>query len=220
MKIYVIHYSKLIDRKKYMIEQFQKQNITDYEFIEKYDKENLEDYDKSLFDTHILKPSIISLAHKHFYTYKLISENYNSALILEDDAILSENFMSKLNNYITKLPANYDMLYIGDGCNLHIEQHKLIPNINIYEKCLYPTTWGGDGATRCCDSYIVSKKCALQLCDYINNIKNLKQVINLPVDWWLNVVARDNNFKIYWAEPTIVSQGSQNGLFTSSTQFS
>jgi hypothetical protein len=42
--------------------------------------------------------------------------------------------------------------YIGDGCNLHIE-----PNKFIYEKGLYPTQWGGDGSSRCTDSYLVNK---------------------------------------------------------------
>jgi hypothetical protein len=105
------------------------------------------------------------------------------------------------------------MLFIGDGCNLHIEKNKLINDKNIYQKCLYPTNWGGDGAGRCADSYIISKKCAKKLCEYINN---LSYKINLPIDWWLNVAARDNNFKVYWAEPTIVTQGSQNGLFSQS----
>jgi hypothetical protein len=121
--------------------------------------------------------------------------------------------MNKLNNYITQLPKDYDMLFIGDGCNLHIENHKLISNQNIYKKCLYPTSWGGDGASRCGDSYIISKKCANKLCEYINN---LKDKIKLPIDWWLNVAARDNNFKVYWSEPTIVSQGTQYGTFQSS----
>ena len=40
MKIFVLHYSKLVDRKKHILEQFKKQNITDYEFIEKYDKDD------------------------------------------------------------------------------------------------------------------------------------------------------------------------------------
>ena len=37
-----------------------------------------------------------------------------------------------------------------------------------------------------------------------------------PVDWWLNDVARDLSLKVYWAEPTIVTQGSQIGLFSRS----
>lgn len=132
-------------------------------------------------------------------------------MIFEDDVILCDNFIDKLNNYISQLPADYDMLFIGDGCNLHIENHKLIPNVNIYEKCLYPTRWGGDGASKCSDSYIITKVCANKLCKYM-----LKDIIKLPIDWWLNVAARYNNFKVYWAEPTIVTQGTQNGTFKTS----
>jgi GR25 family glycosyltransferase involved in LPS biosynthesis len=212
MKIFVIHYSKLVDRKKYILEQFKKQNITDYEFIEKYNKEDLKDCDKLLFGKNI-KESMMSLITKTFYVYKLIAENYENALILEDDVILSDNFIDILKKYINQLPENYDMLFIGDGCNLHIPKDKLIPNINIYNKCLYYTNWGGDGATRCTDSYLINKKCAIKLCNYI---KNLTSKINLPSDWWLNVAARDNNLSVYWAEPTIVTQGTQNGLFKSS----
>ena len=155
----------------------------------------------------------IAISLSHFYAYKQTSDKYDNALIFEDDVILCDNFIEKLNNYMTELPQNYDMLFIGDGCNLHIEQHKLISNQNIYEKCLYPTSWGGDGAGRCTDSYLVNKECSKTLCEYINN---LSYKINLPIDWWLNVAARDNNFKVYLAEPTIVNQGTQNGLFTTS----
>jgi len=212
MKIFVLHYSKLVDRKKHILEQFNKQGIIDYEFIEKYNREDLQDSDMLLFDK-CMKKSMMSLINKHFYVFKLISEKYERALILEDDVILNDNFIDTLNNYITQLPEDFDMLFIGDGCNLHIEKHKLIPDKYIYEKCLYPTSWGGDGASRCSDSYIISKNCANKLCEYINN---LKCEIKLPSDWWLNVASRDNNFKVYWAEPTIVTQGTQNGLFISS----
>jgi len=124
------------------VEQFQKQNITNYEFIENFDKYEITDSESSIFDK-TYKKSTMSLHLKHFYVYKLIAEQYENALIFEDDVILCDNFMEKLNNYLTQLPTYYDMLFIGDGCNLHIEKHKLIPNQNIYEKCLYPTSWGG-----------------------------------------------------------------------------
>jgi len=212
MKIFVLHYSKLVDRKKYILEQFNKQGITDYEFIEKYDKNEITDDESNLFSINY-KKSTMSLHLKHNYVYNIIAETYERALIFEDDVILCDNFLDKLNNYITQLPENFDMLFIGDGCNLHIEKDNLIPGKNIYEKCLYPTRWGGDGASRCCDSYIISKKCANKLCEYINS---LESKINLPIDWWLNVASRDNKFKVYWAEPTIVTQGSQNNLFTTS----
>jgi len=211
MKIFIIHYKKLIERKQFILSQFEKHNITDYEFIE-IDRDELHNHDISMFQSNYDNCQI-AISLSHFYAYKQISEKYYNGLIFEDDVILSDNFTDILNKYITQLPEDYDMLFIGDGCNLHIENDKLIPNKNIYEKCLYPTGWGGDGATRCTDSYIITKTCASKLCEYIDN---LEDKIKLPIDWWLNVSARDNNFKVYWSEPTIVSQGTQCGIFHSS----
>lgn len=210
MRIFVIHYKKLINRKLFILSQFKKYK-TDYEFIE-IDRDDLYNHNISIFQKNYNNCQI-AISLSHFYAYKEISDKYDNGLILEDDAILINNFTDILNKYMDQLPKNYDMLFIGDGCNLHIEKNKLIPNQNIYEKCLYPTLWGGNGASRCSDSYIISKKCANKLCEYINNL-NYK--IELPIDWWINVAARDNNFKVYWAEPTIVTQGTQNGLFKSS----
>jgi len=210
MKIFVLHCSKLADRKNHIIEQFSKQNI-DFEFIEKYDKDDIES--ESAFYTKNYKRSTMSLHLKHLYVYKLLAEGTDSALILEDDVILCENFMETLNKYLTQLPADFDMLFLGDGCNLHIEKEKLVPDKYVYEKGLYPTSWGGDGASRCSDSYIISNQCAKKMFAYV---KKLTKPISLPIDWWINEAARGNNLKVYWAEPTIVSQGSQTGLFAGS----
>lgn len=209
MKIFVLHYSKLTDRKKHILEQFKKHNITDYEFVEKYDKDEITYNESSLFFPGY-KKSTMSLHLKHIFVYKEIAEKYDCALIFEDDVILSDNFTDIFNKYMCQLPQDYDMLFIGDGCGLHIEKDKINHKQNIYKKCNYPTHWGGDGVTRCCDSYIVNRKCARKICDYINN---LQDKIYHAVDWWLNIAARDNDFKVYWAEPTIVTQGSQNGTF-------
>jgi len=214
MKIFVVHYKKLIDRKDFIINQFKKYNITDYEFIE-IDRDELEGYDLSIFEN--IPNSFIAIGLSHMYAYNQIKDNYDEALIFEDDVILCDNFIDIFNNYLTQLPKDYDMLFIGDGCNLHIQKDNLISNKNIYKKCLYPTSWGGDGCTRCIDSYLVSKKCAIKICEYIDNIKyNSKYKINTTTDWWLNIVARNIILQIYWAEPTIVMQGTENGIFKTS----
>ena len=141
----------------------------------------------------------------HFNAYKKIVECYDSALIFEDDVILSDNFMTKLAKYTDELPNDFDILCIGDGCNLHVNNTDLQPNKHIYKRQNKQDKY----YLRCTDSYIVSKKCALFLCNYINTLKN----INQPIDVWLNDIAVGNTLKTYWAEPTIVTQGSQNGLF-------
>jgi hypothetical protein len=121
--------------------------------------------------------------------------------------------MNKLTNYMTQVPTDYDMVFIGDGCQLHIPTSQLVPNQNIYKKCIDTNDEGYGGATRCTDSYVIHNRCAKKICDYM---MNLKYKINSPVDWWLNVAARDNNLSVYWAEPTIVTQGTHTGLFPTS----
>jgi len=201
MKIFVIHYKVLSNRKRHILQQFKKYNLTDYEFIE-IDRDELQNHSIDMFEKYYSK-SQIAIALSHFYAYKEITEKYENALIFEDDVILSDHFIEKLNFYMNQLPQDYDMLFIGDGCHLHIDRNILVPNKYIYEKC----------RTRCTDSYIVSKKGALQICEYI---KNLKYKINIPIDWWLNKPLQEQKLKIYWSEPTIVSQGTQTGLFQTS----
>ena len=211
MKIFVLHCSKLVERKKHIIEQFKKNSIVDYEFIEKYDANKITEEESDLFIDTYKKPTM-SLHLKHFYVYKEIAEKYESGLIFEDDVILCEDFMTFLQLYLSEL-NQYDMLFIGSCCNLRIDKDRINPNQHIYRKSLYPSSLEGDGASRCCDSYIVTNKCAKKLCEYISNRINK---ISKPVDYWLNDAARDNQFEVFWAEPPIVIQGSECGLFHSS----
>jgi len=222
MKIFVLHYSKLVQRKQHILEQFEKHGITEYEFIEKFDKDVITDDECPEFSKDYVanRRTELSLHLKHLYLYRLmLSENYEEVLVLEDDVILSDNFMKKLTEYMTQMPKDYDMLFIGDGCNLHIPRNQLVANQYIYAKCLHETAWGGNGAAKCTDSYIIHQRCAKKLCDYVADagaaLDETKK-INLPADWWLNKAARDLVLKVYWAEPTIVSQGSQNGMFSRS----
>ena len=211
MKIFVAHYTKLVPRKEFMLYQFAKQNITDFEFIEVYDREDICENDAQIFGNK-MNPALISLSLKHHYIYKKVAESddYENCLILEDDAILYDNFKELLDGYMLQLPNTYDALFIGDGCGRHIEDDKIMPNKNIYEKCIYPE-YGNEGS-KCTDSYVISKKCARKLCNYINNLTYIDQ----PIDRWLNVAFRDTECHVYWAEPTIVTQGSQKGNFKSS----
>ena len=81
--------------------------------------------------------ALTAISLSHFYAYKKIAESYDSALIFEDDAILSDNFMVKLTKYINELPADFDILSIGNGCNLHIAKMKYnLINIFIKEKII------------------------------------------------------------------------------------
>ena len=186
--------------------------ITNYKFIRRFDKEHLPN--KHLAKFSLTKPSEISVFLKHMFAMKLISNtHFRYNLIIEDDAIFGENFSEILLKSLSQLPKYYDMYFVGSGCNLHMPSEFIQDGKFVYKKCLEPTSWGGDGATRCSDSYFVSTNCANNVW---NKFKSLPAgQINLPLDWWLNKYAREASLAIFWLEPTIVSQGSETGLFKS-----
>lgn len=216
MKIFVLHYSKLTERKVSILKQFEKYGITDYEFIEGYDKDSLTQKEIDMFIPGYIK-SKISLVLKHFHVVRRIQETYDQALVLEDDAILADGFPTLLEHYMAQVPSTYDMVFLGNGCGLHIPRENQTPGKNIYERGVHPTKWGGNGATRCTDSIIISKQCAIKLCKYFDIMKSTHYKINdCNIDWFYNRAARDTKLNVYWAEPTIVSQGSEQGLFTTS----
>ena len=213
LKVYIIHYTPLTDRKQFVNQQMIKHSLH-HEYIECYDREKLTEHDISMFDLSQLRLSECSLIRKHIDAYCRISSSpfiYN--LILEDDAILSDEFRIRIDTGLLQLPRDYDILFIGDGCGMHIPDYAIHPNKTIYKKGREPTEWGGDGATRCTESYLVSKECAKKLIRYVMNLN--KMDIKKPIDWWLNKVIRDLKLEVYWMEPTIVTQGSNNGKFKS-----
>jgi len=213
MKTFVLHYDKLVERRKNMDKQLSLNGL-EAEYITCYDKDELLSTDKNKFTSNCTLP-VISLFLKHIFCYHEINNKYDYALILEDDAICHYQFKERLDYYVRQLPNDWDMLFIGDGCNLHIPYNIVSKsNMNVFKKCLEPTLWGGNGATRCTDSYLISKKCASKIIDFIDE-KTFDRPFDNPIDWWLNNICRKYNFNVYWAEPTIVSQGSQNGLYKS-----
>ena len=218
MKVFVIHYTKLNERKHHIEKQLAKYNF-DVEFITDYDRESLTNNDMALFDTNLLTPSEMSLIRKHIACYERICKhNLESALILEDDATLEQNFATTLENYLEQLPKVWDLFYIGEGGSFkfHIPDStikKYPPGTNVFYKSNYSSSWGGSGSSRCADSYVVSNRGAYRILEYMDRDDYR---ITKEQDHLLNEIALLKLLKVYWAEPTIVTQESSDGKFASS----
>lgn len=211
MKIFVVHYDKLIKRKYIISIQLNKFNLA-HEFISNHGKESLTLDERKMFRN--ISDGEMSVALHHIECYKrIVEENIDYALILEDDIVICNNFREILERYIKELPSDWDMLFIGDGCGLHIEKNLLIPGKHIYKKNNENNGQIHEGATRCLDSYLISNKCAKIITE---KLKLPNYTILAPADLWMNCVIRNNNFNVYWAEPTIVTQGSEKGVYKSS----
>jgi GR25 family glycosyltransferase involved in LPS biosynthesis len=198
--VYICHYKKLKERKKSILEQFKEEKIYRYQFIENFDKtewnvgeiekeypkvfKDLKKESKSCND----KNSQISLALKHAFILKDIFKNkYKTSLILEDDVILCDNFVNYCNFFMTQLPNDWDIAWVGSCLNLHE------PNID--GKYVYKTSKG----SRCTHAFLVSESMVNKVIDCISDI-------NLAADHFYNYLIEKYNLNNYWFEPSLANQ--------------
>lgn len=190
------HYQKLVDRKKYVEEVVAKFNIN-LNWILQYDKEELDETELTkifpfLFsDKNGRKLSLaeISLVMKHYSAFKdTVEKGYNNVVVFEDDIILVEDFDKKLDKYLNQLPDDYDILWIGTCCNLHVPQYN--PHIHVY------STQHG---SRCTHAYLISQGGCKKLIDHFHTIYQ-------PIDWYFNSSVKELNMKNFWAEPALSTQ--------------
>jgi glycosyl transferase family 25 len=139
MKTYIINLKRHSDRKKNMLNQLEKYGITNFEFIDAVDGDELTDFQikkecdfkKMKRISRLLTKNEIACALSHQKVYKrIISENDNRVIILEDDAILSDEFkkIAKLDESIHK---NVDIFFLYHSTsNIDGEKTKTYP----YEK--------------------------------------------------------------------------------------
>jgi GR25 family glycosyltransferase involved in LPS biosynthesis len=208
MHIFIIHYTPLVERKRFILDQLLKHGITDYEFVEVYDRGHIPAELEQLFVPELGRAAV-SLACKHLYVYQQIVDKYDAALILEDDAILCDNFMSLLSVYLNQLPSTYDAFFIGRGINLYVPEHERVTGKYVYLKSNEKEHWGVLGSSRCTESYIITKAASKKIVD--TKLQN----IELPIDFLLNELFRMYNMEVYWAEPSLVQQGTVCGIFES-----
>lgn len=200
-KIFVIHYTKLEARKKFMLEQIHKWNLQNVYFYEHYDQEALNFLDiQENFDTISaitkngpLKLPEMSLALKYKNILKTIcNEEGKYFLILEDDVIFKEDpllYINKTIDYLESNNINFDVLFMGEA-GLRVNDDKDV----LYRKD-HPATNG------LC-TVLYTKKAVQQL---YNDLMNNK--ISRPLDWEFNYTFEKLNFNVYWGK-AITKHGS------------
>ncbi len=210
-KIFICHYTKLAERKPILDIQIKIQKLADITtWVESYDKEemNINELVKTLpninnrlnilgHKSRTLRMSEISLILKHNHIWKtMVDEDIENVLVLEDDAILKDNFIEEFNKYSDEIPTDYDLLWVGSCCGLHAKP--LEDGKHIYKK----------NGSRCTHAYLISKKCAIKMMEY-------HKINNSPADFMFNEAIQKYSLNSYWLEPSLVSQ---NNAFQSSVQ--
>ena len=200
--VYVCHYKKLEERKKSILEQFKEEKIYRYEFIENFDKTKwdvreiereypkvFKDWKRGLdsYDDNA-QNSERSLALKHASILKdIFKKQYQITLILEDDVTLCDDFVNYCNLFISQLPDDWDIAWVGSCLNLH--------EPNIEGTYVYKTNRG----SRCTHAFLVSGSMVNKVIDCISDI-------NLPSDHFYNYLIEKFNLNNYWFEPSLAIQ--------------
>lgn len=226
MKLYIIHYTKLKNRKEKLLSFLAKSN-NQYEFIDVFDQEyinndDLNKYylpDKKLFDDKIsplwdsnlhkfrhLNIAEISCTIKHIIAIeKVANQNDEYCLILEDDAIpIENNFFDEIEKLIDDAPDDWDSIFMGAGCGVDFMNEKLKKSHLIngkFAKVPHP-------CTNCAEAYLIKKKSAKKVFESIVPFQ-------LVSDWELAYQFYKLNMNVYWSIPPLFYQGSKSGEYES-----
>ncbi len=223
--IFIIHYNKAIERKKYLDTALPNLEIP-YSYRCKYDRNSPEILSNKYFDQSIenkkKRNEVLAQYQKsieegmplewgergrayravtleHYKTYEFVINNttFENILILEDDVRLQDNSKHLLQQFLQALPDDYDTCYIGSGCNLQLPYttNKILDKHPLHH-------------SKCSDSYIISRKA-------IEKVVKTALPFFGAIDWELNYLQALNKLNVYWTTVPAVYQGSQHGHYES-----
>jgi hypothetical protein len=252
-RIFVVHYSKLTERRWALNRSLKKQSLLGLvEWIDDWDRERLTDQDFSLYYQHFrfisltnqidpmffwrfLNPPEVANGIAHYQAFKRTTKAQIQlpVLILEDDAVLPPNFASCLASYLAQLnaqPGGWDVLVLGNeredlfGRCEEIEACRSRP-ANVYRKMYDPDRvpiWlpSKHNIGQFAHAYIVTPRVAALLYGAepgssaaipADQESGSFMPLVFPSDFMLSLCFNMLQLKVFWAEPGLVGQSSNQG---------
>ena len=182
--IYYINLDRRMDRNNHMLEQFKKHNIPS-NLIKRFtaidaDTYEFKDTELALFKNadFMNKPyakKIMGNQLSHLSIYKdMLSKNYKRILILQDDVVFRDGFISHFNNVLNSIPSNCEVVNIGmhDFANLNkfraydLTSENDYPRIEKTKIDEYMCIWK-DNIQPCSLSYILTCAGAMNIIEHI-----------------------------------------------------
>lgn len=161
-------------------------NNVDYEFNKLYLREKL-----------TLGEIGCALSHISLYE-KMVNENIEEMLILEDDAIVSQEFEKIVLDILNKVPSRKEIIFLEHGkAKFHYITRKLVDNYRLV-RYRYPSKKSKRSITRT-TAYIINLSGAKKLLQYSNPIK-------MPSDYLTGLIQL-TKIHAYGVEPPCVFRG-------------
>lgn len=206
-KIFIINLDKDIYRYNYANKQLIDYNITNFERYSAIYGNNLTNNELNNITTNIgqkiASKSMIGCGISHINIWKkIISENLKTCLILEDDFILTNNFLTKFNNVIKNVPKIYDILFLSSNI-IHNKNLKLYDiNDYFYKQLLISQTVG----------YIITLEGANKIIKYLNKV-------SYHIDVELCILSLIHNFNIISVKEALIYQKFDNSNNTEDREY-
>jgi glycosyl transferase family 25 len=205
MKTYIIHVKTDLVREKNIEAQLEGKDL-DIQFVLDGDMNDLtQDMIDSYFKGNMAKiiPQT-SCGYKHLLAYQMIvDEDEDMALILEDDIQFYSNFKVEFPKIIQEIKdddlTNF-IISLEDSHLKYIERSKRVKNKRVYKKA----------HGRMAGAYLIDREACKNILHKIR-----EQRTDLPIDWFHNLCSDNGVIDIYWAQPTIATQGSIFGSMSS-----
>ena len=210
LHIFIIHYTKLADRKSHMLREIEKWKLDEFpvDFEERFDQESMTDAEvndsidlKSFQETvgHKMKKGEQSLSLKYKTILNSIAglPDDHYALVLEDDVIFKENPISYISALLSHCALNgvdFDCVFMGEAWIRRGD------NRNILFKKDHPATNG-----LCTVLYKASS--AKRVLAHLNEHR-----VSHALDWHFNKVFEELDFNVYWGK-AITSHGSVMAMY-------
>ena len=196
-RFYVLHCKKLPERKPLLQSVLPELGIH-AEWVEDFDAEDISWLDLIRFcRARRLTRQEISIFLKHRYVINdMVKRGCNTAFVLEDDAIFTDEFRRRAIEYFAAVPNDYDIIFFGEGANNHGTEF------------VNPFFCRAD-SSRSASGYLVT----------LNGCKRLRPELNRidrPIDLRLNMAIRKHRLAAYWSEPPLLGNGSERGIFAHS----
>ena len=199
-KIFIINLDHRTDRWEQCLHELNKYEISNYERFSAI-KPNLKDLPKNYYDRlevptreESYKIGALGCKLSHYEIIKISKQrNYKQILILEDDFVFQNNFISNLNNSLKELTFDWHMLYLGGN---NVKKPENIENCTYIHKSIETLTT---------HAYAMSNK-IFDLC--------LKMMLESGCEIDVFYKKLQKKFKIYCIYPSIIKQReSESDIF-------
>jgi len=194
LETFVISLENRNDRRKHCENEFKRNDIA-FEFFTATDGEILRKEDSQYITKRSranLSNGSIGCAISHMKIWESISkkDSANLYLIFEDDIVLTHDFNTKIQNLLTEIPIDFDLINLGGFNNRGRDIHYFVNN-NLFKS--YNPRRGLYG-------YIINSKSAKKLIDLIKPL----DLIYGGIDTIIGKLTRNNKLKVYQMHPSIV----------------